>query len=155
MSSLLPPGYLEKIHHPPSVKTIFVVQRPTQTEPGIADFRFNPVFSVFDYGTLQPPVPLDNSTVALMAAFNFERLREAGIESHYKAMVKDGEAISAAAAIRLGVAPDMLRVRLVQRLLPSHTAAGWDHSLFQTPPSNHFVLPVEFISRLKLATTSS
>ena len=68
----LPPGYVDKIHHPTSVKTIFVVRRPTETEPGIADFRFNPVFSVFDFGTLEPPVPLDNSTIALMAAYNFE-----------------------------------------------------------------------------------
>jgi phosphoribosylaminoimidazole-succinocarboxamide synthase len=151
----LPAGYVDKIHHPTSVKTIFVVQWPTETEPGIADFRFNPVFSVFDYGTLQPPVPLDNSTIALMAAFNFERLREAGIESHYLAMVHQGEPISAAAAIRLGVAPDTLRVRLVNRLLPTHTPAGWDYSLFQAPPSNHFVVPIEFISRVKIGANSS
>jgi phosphoribosylaminoimidazole-succinocarboxamide synthase len=155
VSALLPPGYVDKIHHPTSVKTIFVVQRPTQTEPGIADFQFNPVFSVFDYGTLQPPVPLDNSTIALMAAFNFERLREAGIESHYLAMVQDGEPISAAAAIRLGVAPDMLRVRLIHRLLPTHSASGWDYSLFHSPPSHHFVVPIEFISRVKIGANSS
>lgn len=155
MAEPLPSGYVDRIHHPTSVKTIFVVQRPTETEPGIADFRFNPVFSVFDYGTLQPPVPLDNSTIALMAAFNFERLREAGIESHYLAMVKDGEAITAAAAIRRGIAPDTLRVRLVNRLLPAHTAAGWDYSIFHVPPTRHFVVPIEFISRVRIGANSS
>src|SRR2546423_7204052 len=120
MAASLPAGYIDKIHHATSVKTIFVVQRPTEAEPGIADFQFNPVFSVFDYGTLQPPVPLDNSTIALMAAYNFERLREAGIDSHYLALVHEGEPISAAEAIRRGVAPDTLRVRLVNRLLPTH-----------------------------------
>jgi phosphoribosylaminoimidazole-succinocarboxamide synthase len=137
------------------VKTIFVVKRPTETEPGIADFRFNPVFSVFDFGTLQPPVPLDNSTIALMAAYNFERLREAGIESHYVAMVYEGEAIPAAEAIRRRVAPDTLRVRLVNRLLPSHTPGGWDYSVFHAPPSSHFVVPIEFISRVKIGANSS
>jgi phosphoribosylaminoimidazole-succinocarboxamide synthase len=155
VSEPLPPGYVDRIHHPTSVKTIYIVQRPSETEPGIADFRFNPVFSVFDYGTLQPPVPLDNSTVALMAAYNFERLREAGIESHYIAMVHEGEAITAAEAIRRGVAPDTLRVRLVNRLLPTHTAAGWDYSVFHRPPSNHFVVPIEFISRVKIGGNSS
>jgi phosphoribosylaminoimidazole-succinocarboxamide synthase len=155
MSDPLPPGYVDRIHHPTSVKTIFIVQRPTETEPGIADFRFNPVFSVFDYGTLQPPVPLDNSTIALMAAYNFERLREAGIESHYLGMVEDGELISAATAIRQGVAPDTLRVRLVTRLLPTHTVAGWEYSTFHEPPSNHFVVPIEFISRVKIGANSS
>src|SRR5439155_6178075 len=99
-SDEMPPGYIEKSHHATSVNTIFVVRRPTESEPGIADCQFNPVLSVFDYGTLQPPVPLDNSTIALMAAFNFERLREADIESHYIGLVKDGEVLSAAAAIR-------------------------------------------------------
>lgn len=155
MSEPLPSGYLEKIHHPTSVKTIFVVRRPTDTEPGIADFRFNPVFSVFDYGTLQPPVPLDNSTIALMAAFNFERLREAGIDSHYLALVHEGQPLSAAEAIHRGVAPDTLRVRLVNRLLPTHTAAGWDYSMFAAPSSNHFVVPIEFISRVKIGANSS
>jgi phosphoribosylaminoimidazole-succinocarboxamide synthase len=177
----LPAGYVDKIHHPTSVKTIFVVQRPTDQEPGIADFRFNPVFSVFDYGTLQPPVPLDNSTIALMAAYNFERLREAGIESHYIALVHEGEAISAAEAIRRRVAPDTLRVRLVNRLLPTFgtgrqgdggsegsvrhvppsprlpvpPSGTWDYSIFHTPPSNHFVVPIEFISRVKIGANSS
>jgi phosphoribosylaminoimidazole-succinocarboxamide synthase len=155
VSEPLPPGYVDRIHHPTSVKTIFVVQRPTQSDPGIADFRFNPVFSVFDYGTLQPPVPLDNSTIALMAAYNFERLREAGLESHYLSLVHEGEAISAADAIRRGVAPDTLRVHLVNRLLPTHTASRWDYSLFQAPPSNHFVVPVEFISRVRIGANSS
>jgi phosphoribosylaminoimidazole-succinocarboxamide synthase len=155
MPEPLPPGYVDKIHHPTSVKTIFVVRRPTQLEPGIADFRFNPVFSVFDFGTLEPPVPLENSTIALMAAYNFERLREAGIESHYVGMVHQGEAISAAEAIRRGVAPDTLRVRLVNRLLPTHTASGWNYSVFHAPPTNHFVVPIEFISRVKIGANSS
>jgi phosphoribosylaminoimidazole-succinocarboxamide synthase len=155
LSEVLPPGYVDRIHHATSVKTIFVLQRPTESETGIADFQFNPVFSVFDYGTLQPPVPLDNSTIALMAAFNFEQLREAGIESHYLGLVKNGELLSAASAIRQGVAPDTLRVRLVHRLLPTHSAAGWGYSVFQSPVSNHFVVPIEFISRVKIGANSS
>jgi phosphoribosylaminoimidazole-succinocarboxamide synthase len=155
MSEPLPPGYVDRIAHPTSVKTIYVVQRPTATEPGVADFKFNSVFSVFDYGTLPPPVPLDNSTVALMAAFNFERLRELGVPSHYLSMVHEGEPISAGEAIARGVAPDTLRVRLVNRLLPRHTSAGWDYAVFADPPSRHFVVPVEFISRVTLPTHSS
>ena len=161
MPESLPVGYVDRIRHPTSVKTIFVVQRPAETEPGIADFRFNPVFSVFDYGTLQPPAPLDNSTIALMAAFNFERLREAGIGSHYLSMVNEGEPLSAAEAIRRGIAPDTLRVRLVNRLQPAHTrvppegGCGWDYSIFHAPPSNHFVVPIEFISRVKIGGNSS
>jgi phosphoribosylaminoimidazole-succinocarboxamide synthase len=155
MTEPLPPGYVDRIAHATSVKTIYVVQRPTPAGPGIADFRFNPVFSVFDYGTLTPPVPLDNSTIALMAAFNFERLRELGIESHYIGMVHEGAPISAREAIERGIAPDTLRVKLVNRLLPTHTPGGWDYSVFAEPPSRHFVVPVEFISRVRVPAHSS
>src|SRR5439155_10821307 len=55
-------------------------------------------------------------------AFNFERLREAGIGSHYLSMVNEGEPLSAAEAILRGIAPDTLRVRLVNRL--QHTYRG-------------------------------
>jgi phosphoribosylaminoimidazole-succinocarboxamide synthase len=146
---------LDRIAHATSVKTIYVVQRPTSTEPGIADFRFNPVFSVFDYGTLQSPVPLDNSTVALMAAFNFERLHELGIASHYLGMLHEGALLSAREAIQRGIAPDTLRVKLVNRLLPTHTPGGWDYRVFAGPPSRHFVVPVEFISRVRVPAHSS
>lgn len=155
MSEILPPGYVERIAHPTSVKTILVVRRPTPHEPGVADFRFNPVFSVFDYGTIEPPVPLDNSTVALMAAFNFERLHEEGVPSHYLGMVHEGELLSAREAIRRGLAPDTLRVQLVNRLTPRHTPQGWDYSVFRDPPSRHFVVPVEFISRVTMPASSS
>ncbi|MCL6650211.1 MAG: hypothetical protein K6U89_18015 [Chloroflexi bacterium] len=155
MSDPLPPGYVDRIAHPTSVKTILIVERPTKEQPGIADFRFNPVFSVFDYGTLKPPVPLDNSTVALMAAFNFERLHEEGIASHYLGMVYQGQVLSAREAIGSRIAPDTLRVRLVNRLLPNHTPSGWDYSVFADPPSRHFVVPVEFNSRVTIPASSS
>jgi phosphoribosylaminoimidazole-succinocarboxamide synthase len=100
-------------------------------------------------------VPLDNSTVALMAAFNFERLRDEGVPSHYLGMVHEGELLSAREAIRRGIAPDTLRVQLVNRLTPRHTPEGWDYSVFRDPPSRHFVVPVEFISRVTMPASSS
>jgi phosphoribosylaminoimidazole-succinocarboxamide synthase len=70
-------------------------------------------------------------------------------------MVHEGKALSAAEAIRQGLAPDTLRVALVNRLLPTHTPSGWDYSLFQSPPTNHFVVPIEFISRVRIGANSS
>src|SRR5207253_2685576 len=58
-------------------------------------------------------------------------------------------------AIRQGVAPDTFRVRLVQRLLPTHSAGEWGYSVFTSPTSNHFVVPIEFISRVKIGANSS
>jgi phosphoribosylaminoimidazole-succinocarboxamide synthase len=63
--------------------------------------------------------------------------------------------LSAREAIRLQLAPDTLRVQLVNRLLPRHTPEGWDYSVFRNPPSRHFVVPIEFISRVAMPASSS
>ncbi|MFH1054071.1 MAG: hypothetical protein V1740_06655 [Candidatus Woesearchaeota archaeon] len=158
------PDYLEVVDKATSVKRIGLIEKPTRTTPGVADMTYRPVFSVFDWGTIVPPVELDNSTVCLMAGFNFELLQERGIASHYLGLVTDeGELISAKEAISRGVAPTTLRVKFVNRVLPEHTEQGWDYSMFGDPRKSanpdymaqSYVQPVEFISRNKLGKASS
>ncbi len=62
-----------KVEHATSVKDINISVEPRPDRFGVADFTAKPVFSVFDYGTIVPPVPLDNSTITLMGGFNFEK----------------------------------------------------------------------------------
>ncbi len=149
--------YIRQISHATSVKSLNVIVEPTAEEHGEIDFGFLPVFSVFDYGTLEPAVPLDNSTICLMQGFNFELLRDAGIESHYKGLVTDtGELISAKEAITRKVAPTITRVDFVNRLLPEFSKeGGWDYSMFENPEVNNHVHPMEFISRNDLPPESS
>jgi len=148
--------YVGRVDHETSVKTIDIIKRPTQTRYGEADFDHRSVFSVFDVGTIKPPVPLDNSTICLMQGFNFELLTEEDIDSHYLGLVtSEGEVISARDAIRRGVAPTITRVQLVNRILPEFRDVGWDYPMFKSPRNNNYVHPIEFISRNELPESSS
>jgi len=144
-----------------------VVKWNTHQAPGILDFVFQSqekpgVYSVFDYGTIIPPVPLDNSTICMMAAYNFEMLHEEGLPTHYLGLVTDtGVVISAREAIASRIALGTMRVRLAERLHPTFIGnkawygRDWNYSLFEDPPYNNYVLPVEFISRDKIGPNSS
>jgi len=148
--------YVDKVEGETSVKKIGVIEKPTLVDYGSADFTNMPVFSVFDIGTIKPPVPLDNSTICLMGGFNFEVLDEVGIDTHYVGLVDDnGRVITARNAIRRGVAPTTTRVMYVNRDLPVHTEKGWDYSLFRDHRTNNRVHPIEFISRNTLPKSSS
>lgn len=151
-------NYIRTIDHATSVKKISILKEPGNDLPGLADFKANPVFSVFDYGTIQPAIPLDNSTITLMAAYNFELLREKGIESHYQGLVcPNGEVISAKEAIRRKTAPDTIRVQFVNRLLPEFDdeKGVWDYSAFHNGEVQCYVHPLELISRNGLPEASS
>jgi phosphoribosylaminoimidazole-succinocarboxamide synthase len=147
--------YVKVLDHKTSVKTISIIKEPSATELGLADFKFNPVFSVFDVGTIVPPVPLDNTTIAIMAGFNFELLQKEGVPTHYDGMVHDGELISAKDAIKEGLTPDTLRFKLVNVLKPRFADGRWDYGIFENPSANNHVIPLELITRNKIGKSSS
>lgn len=148
--------YIRKISHSTSVKEINIIKEATNTEVGIADFKYRPVFSVFDIGTIIPPLELDNSTINLMQAFNFKILKENEIETHYLGLIGNNfENISIEDAISKKLKPTISRVKFVNRLAPTFIAGAWDYSNFKNTPANNFVLPLEFISRNILSKNSS
>src|SRR3989344_1475152 len=148
--------YLRTVENDTSVKTIGVTQEPTPRKPGLADFTYRPVFSVFDFGTITPDVSLDNTTVCLMAGFNFELLREAGIESHYQGLVNEkGQLLTANTAIGSQYAPRTMRVRFVNRVKPEFVNGKWNYGNFAARTVTNYVQPIEFISRNSLPASSS
>lgn len=140
---------------PASVKKISVIIEPTDARAGAADFEYCAVFSVFDYGTIHPPIPLDNSTVCLMTGFNFELLEEEGIDTHYFGLVNQGKLISAKEAIEQKLALTAMRVNYVPRLMPGFSQGVWDYASFKNPKIKKYVLPIEFIMRNALPAASS
>src|SRR3989338_4921845 len=150
-------GYLSIVEKATSVKRIGVLQSPTANSLGIADFTYRPVFSVFDFGTIVPPVLLDNSTVSLMAGFNFELLRERGIDSHYYGLITDKEKRVSAKEIILHRLdpPRTMRVKYANRLMPEFRDGKWDYSMFGKGDITCYIQPIEFISRNSLPESSS
>ena len=148
--------YVRIVEHQTSVKRIGVIEEPNHRSFGEADFKYRKVFSVFDYGTIFPPVPLDNSTICLMGGFNFELLREAGVASHYLGLVDDnGRLVSAKQAVSEGIAPETMRVQFANRLMPTFAKGKWDYSGFKDGEVQCYVHPMEFIVRNALPEASS
>jgi len=148
--------YVHKIAHATSVKEISVVKLADNKNHGIADFKYKPVFSVFDIGTINPPIELDNTTINIMQAYNFELLKEYNIDSHYIGLIDHNEnIISAKEAIENKTKTDLCRVKLVNRIMPDYTNNKWDYSKFKNLEYNNYVLPLEFISRNSLPSSSS
>lgn len=142
-----------------SVKTIKVLKDSTPTQTGVADFSMNPVYSVFDVGTIVPPHPLDNSTVTTMAAFNFEMLQEAKVKSHYRGVTNsDGELFNSVKyLIKRDEIPSAIRVKYVNRVMPifNEETGTYDYSPFHNSKENNFILPLEVIMRERLGEKSS
>ncbi len=154
--------YLRQLNHTTSVKSMLVLQNFTDVAPGVMDFLFNPFYSVFDIGTIEPIVPLDNSTICMMAAFNFEELEKRGVPTHYMGLVdQKGNVMKVADAVKAKTPLSTMRVRMVKRFNPTFVEEGkwngrkWDYSVFENPPTNNFILPGEFISREILGKNSS
>ncbi|HLC81228.1 MAG TPA: phosphoribosylaminoimidazolesuccinocarboxamide synthase [Candidatus Nanoarchaeia archaeon] len=146
-----------EIEHATSVKRIFVREMPTPTRPGRARFKNTTDYSIFDVGRQHPPTPLDNSTIAMMSAHNFELLNKDQIPNHYQGLIgPDGKVWAVQQAIDQGIALDTVEVLYVNRVLPQHfQGQGWDYSQFRVNKVNNFILPIEFISRNELPPEAS
>ena len=151
-------SYLRIINKETSVKEVGVIKEPARDEHGIADFDHRPVFSVFDYGTIVPPIPLDNSTIALMGAFNFELLESKNISTHYLGLVdSEDRVVDTNRAISEKITPTKMRVKFGYRIMPefSPLEREWDYSIFECPGVAFYIRPIEFISRNELPDSSS
>ncbi|MBW2970329.1 hypothetical protein KY319_04365 [Candidatus Woesearchaeota archaeon] len=154
-------SYLRTVEKGTSVKSLGVIEEPTAKKPGVFDFIYRDQYSILDWGRM--PMPdgkvMDNRPVALAAAFNHEMAAKAGIPTCYLNPVDD-----------LGCShlyldwfrenrqvPRTLRMQMVNILKPTFNeqTKSWDYSVFQDPPVNNYVHPIEFIWRLEAGPDSS
>jgi phosphoribosylaminoimidazole-succinocarboxamide synthase len=139
-----------------SVKSIRFIELPSPTRPGVADFHVKNIYSVFDWGEMpmEDGAFLDNSSLLIESAFNFERMQAQGIPNSYQGLVMaDGRLLSLKDAIEAAEIPVAIRMRVVNRMpggvdeLPFQEGEGYDYSAYQKPLVNNFMVPVEFIHR--------
>lgn len=150
--------YTQVLSKDTSVKEIGVLDHPTPTGNGISDFTFRKVYSVFDWGVMPMPEgkEVDNTTIVLMAALNFEMFEREGIKTHYLGMVdENGDLITFEDAKRLGKTPSIIRIKYVNRLPVPFKDGKYDYSVFQNPPANNYIHPLEYIFRNKLGKDAS
>ncbi|MFB6233123.1 MAG: phosphoribosylaminoimidazolesuccinocarboxamide synthase, partial [Haloarculaceae archaeon] len=144
-----------------SVKEFRVDREPTASDLGAGRFVFTDAYSVFDWGRMPDAIPGKGASLCTMGAFNFERLAESGVPTHYEGVVDsggsgdsgDGEIVELAdcdeppteMAIQLTQVPD----------LPYDSQAGYDYDAYHAAAGENFLIPLEVVFRNTVPVGSS
>ncbi len=151
--------YLRLVEKGTSVKSIGVLVEPTATDAGVGDFLYRDQYSVFDWGKMPMPdsVVMDNRPVAVVAAFNYEMLEDSIPISYVCSVDEEGNGGSLQWFRNHGKVPRGIRVKLVNVIKPTFDATRGvcSYAVFQNPPVNNYVLPIEFIWRAAAGQESS
>jgi phosphoribosylaminoimidazole-succinocarboxamide synthase len=150
-----------------SVKDLKVLKPAYENKPGVGNFVFSNRYSVFDWGKMPDLIKDKGASLATMAAFNFERLEEADIETHYRGIVspegdlirfddlKEGSGGAETIQVNLGVVYHPIARRFVDE--QGNTEVKYDYSLYDTNRGmlNNYLIPLEIIFRNGLPKGSS
>ena len=137
-----------------SVKEFRVDREPTDSDLGAGRFVFTDAYSVFDWGQMPDAIPGKGASLCTMGAYNFERLAESGVPTHYEGVVdSDGDVVELAdcdeppteMAIQLTRVPD----------LPYDSTDGYDYDAYHAAVGDHFIIPLEIVFRNTVPVGSS
>ena len=147
-----------------SVKEFRVVEPATEARLGRGRFAFTDAYSVFDWGQMPDTIPRKGASLCTMGAFNFERLADAGVSTHYRGVV-DPTAVEAgtdpeAAVVPLADAnapPTEMAIELTQvpNLPYLGTDEGYDYDAFHAAGEKNYLVPLEVVFRNTVPVGSS
>ncbi|KXB06468.1 hypothetical protein AKJ53_00255 [candidate division MSBL1 archaeon SCGC-AAA382F02] len=135
-----------------SVKDLEILEPPTEDSTGHAIFHFSDRYSVFDWGEMPKKLDRKGEVLALMGAYTFEILEEEGIKTHYMGMGEEGEIKK---LDDLEEPSSQMHIELVNVLEPDFKEGSYDYSVFQNPPVNNYLVPLEIIYRNRVPVGSS
>ncbi|WP_159904616.1 phosphoribosylaminoimidazolesuccinocarboxamide synthase [Salinirussus salinus] len=139
-----------------SVKDFRVEEPATPEALGRGSFRFTDDYSVFDWGKMPDEIPDKGASLCTMGAFNFELLEAAGIPTHYRGVVIDGEPLDVDTALDHGVAPREMAIDLAQVPdLPFDEREGYDYDAYHEAAGSNYVVPLEVVFRNRVGAGSS
>tara|TARA_Y100000034_G_scaffold110254_1_gene142248 strand:- start:1765 stop:2850 length:1086 start_codon:yes stop_codon:yes gene_type:complete len=149
-----------------SVKDLEIITPAYENRPGKVLFDFSDRYSVFDWGEMPDQIKNKGSALAVMAAYNFERLEERGIPTHYQGLiVNDG--LVGSDDLELGNGgSNIMEVQMAVRYDPvarkflrkdGNPQVEYDYSFFKRNMGeiNNFLVPLEIIFRNGLPKGSS
>ena len=134
-----------------SVKDLEIITPPTEDSTGQGRFIFSDRYSVFDWGEMPDHIPDKGASIALLAAFFFERLENMGIKTHYIGLIEDGRCKE---LNKLNAPSNIMEIHLVRVLEPTYTNNGYDYSVYKSQKGN-FLIPLEIIYRNSVPEGSS
>ncbi len=130
-----------------SVKDLEVIEPTTENQLGKGIFVFSDRYSVFDWGEMPDHIPNKGAALCMMAAWNFERLRLIGFDTHYLGVLdRYGTLVN---TTDLAEPSNKMVVKLSRVIEPKFNNGTYDYSFFtQNRGSvNNFVIPLEVIYR--------
>ena len=134
-----------------SVKDIRVDEAP-DGGLGRGRFYFTDDYSVFDWGKMPDEIPRKGATLCTMGAYNFELLEDAGVPTHYRGVVDDGEVCPLAEATE---APREMAIDLVDIPELPHDGRDYDYEAFHEAAGDAVVVPMEVVFRNTVPLGSS
>lgn len=134
-----------------SVKDLEVLQVPEGQEPGRGRFVFSDRYSVFDWGEMPDLIDHKGEAIALLGAYCFEKLEEAGMATHYRGLVEKGQ-VKRLADLEGPV--DTMEVQLLRVIKPVARGDQYDYTPYQAEKGG-FLIPLEIIYRNSLPPGSS
>jgi len=138
-----------------SVKEFRVEKPPTADGLGRGAFRFTDDYSVFDWGKMPDEIPRKGASLCSMGAFNFERLEDAGVPTHYRGVVTDGDVVSLASAVEAGVAPGEMAIDLTRAPDLPFEGGTYDYDAYHAAGGENYLVPLEIVFRNTVPEGSS
>ncbi len=138
-----------------SVKNFRVDEPPTASELGRGAFVFTDDYSVFDWGKMPDEIPDKGASLCTMGAFNFELLESAGVPTHYRGVVDDGEECRLDAALDGGDRPREMAIDLTQVPDLPFQDGTYDYGAYHDAAGSNYLVPLEVVFRNRVPVGSS
>lgn len=137
-----------------SVKDIAVEDAPGENRLGRGTFAFSDRYSVFDWGPMPDTIPGKGASLCTMGAYNFERLADEGIPTHYRGVLPQGET-DPRSIHHCDEPPTVMAVDLATVPDLPETGDGYDYDAFHAAAGESFVVPLEVVFRNRVPVGSS
>ena len=138
-----------------SVKNFRVTREATADSLGRGVFEFTDAYSVFDWGKMPDEIPEKGASLCTMGAFNFEMLAEAGVPTHYRGVIVDGEVRSLEEALDEGHVPREMAIEVTQVPDLPFEAGTYDYDAYHGDAGENFLVPLEIVFRNRVPVGSS
>jgi phosphoribosylaminoimidazole-succinocarboxamide synthase len=135
-----------------SVKEFRVDSEPGDVELGRGSFVFTDDYSVFDWGTMPDEITGKGASLCTTGAYNFERLEELGVRTHYEGVVVDGETVS---LDEVDEPPDEMAIRLARVPDLPHEGDDYDYGAYHDAVGPNYLIPLEVVFRNRVPVGSS
>ena len=135
-----------------SVKEFRIEEDATADELGRGSFVFTDDYSVFDWGKMPDQIPEKGESLCTMGAFNFELLESAGVPTHYRGVVENGDVIPLEDATH---PPWEMAIDLTQVPDLPHEGREYDYERYHDAAGKNYLIPLEIVFRNRVPVGSS